>query len=406
MPSVTMIDGMRPAVTSTPLIAPQRAPTATPASRGRIRPPVLKATAPAATAHRPIIEPVEMSISPHSMTWLTASAMIPSTATEIPMDSKLDPLRNLSLLSEKATTSTARNTRAGASGRTINLRKASPEEVPRCSAGARASVIAHTLSRVIGSRAISSSGGRGHHVLLRGFFSLELTGDAALSHDHDPVGHREDFFQLRGNEEAGFTLHGEVVYEAVDLRLCSHVDTSCRLIEEQDGRLAGQRFRQDHLLLVATRETADRLGHLGPPNREVLGEPVGCLPLRPGHEPEPGDPVQDAQRNVVLYGERQDEPLRTPLLGHVEYAALHSRLGRVYPNVLAVDPYLSVLRRMDAKDALGHFAPAGPDESGQPHDLTPAHGEVYVFELTGSAQATYLEGYLAGAVRAPGEQLV
>src|SRR5918912_244634 len=151
-----MMDGMRPAVTNTPLIAPQRAPTATP-----------------------------------------ASAMIPSTATEITMDSKLEPLRNVSLLREKPTTSTARNTRAGASGRTMNLRKTSPREVPRCSPGARASVIAHLLSGVIGSGAIPSSGGRGHHVLLRGLFSLELTCNAALSHDHDPVGHREDFFQLR-----------------------------------------------------------------------------------------------------------------------------------------------------------------------------------------------------------------
>src|SRR5919107_3857208 len=204
MPSVTIMDGMRPAGTSRPLTAPASPPAATPASRGRIRPPVLVATAPAATAQRPIIEPVEMSISPHSMTWLTASAMIPSTATEITMDSKLEPLRNLSLLSEKATTSTARNTRAGASGLTINLRKASLGEVPRCSAGARASLIAHPLSGVVRSGAISPSGGRGHHVLLRGFISLELTGDAALSHDHDPVGHRKDFFQLRGNEEDGF----------------------------------------------------------------------------------------------------------------------------------------------------------------------------------------------------------
>src|SRR3712207_459882 len=201
MPSVTMMDGMRPAVTSRPLTAPASAPAATPASRGRIRPPVFVATAPAATAQRPIIEPVEMSISPHRTTWLTAKAMVPSTATEITMDSKLEPLRNLSLLSEKATTSTARNTRAGASGRTINLRKASPGEVPRCSAGALASLIVHLLSCIVGGRSLLSSGGRGHHLLLVSLVPPEFAGDPALPHDHDSIGHREDLLQLGGDEQ-------------------------------------------------------------------------------------------------------------------------------------------------------------------------------------------------------------
>src|SRR5918997_256088 len=239
MPSVTIMEGIRPRVTSTPLTAPASAPTTTPASSGRIRPPVLVATAPAATAQRPIIEPVEMSISPHRITWFTARAMVPNTATETTIDSKLVPLRNLSLLSEKATTSTARNTRAGASGRSINLRSMSPGEVPRCSAGvgARASLIAHLLPGVIGSGAIPSSGGRGHHVLLRGFFPIELSGDVSLPHDQDSIRHREDLLQLGRDEQNGLPLLGEVVYETVDLRLGTDVDAPGRLVEEHNGRL-------------------------------------------------------------------------------------------------------------------------------------------------------------------------
>src|SRR5918997_6136336 len=217
MPSVTIIDGMRPRVTSTPFTAPANAPTATPASSGRIRPPVLVATAPAATAQRPIIEPVEISISPHRMTWLTASAMVPSTATEITIDSKLEPLRNLSLLSEKAATSTARNTRAGASGRNINLRKASPGEVLCCSAGARASLIVRFLSCSVGGRATLPSGGRGHHLLLVSLVPAEFAGDPALPHDHDSIGHPEDLLQLGGDEQDGLPLFGKLVYETVDL---------------------------------------------------------------------------------------------------------------------------------------------------------------------------------------------
>src|SRR3712207_2224976 len=247
MPSVTMMDGMRPAVTSRPLTAPASPPAATPARRGRIRPPVLVATAPAATAQRPIIEPVEMSISPHRMTWLTASAIVPSTATEITMDSKLEPLRNLSLLIEKATTSTARNTRAGASGRTSHRRNAAPA-VPRSAVvGAWTSLIfGPLLSGTIGGRPVLPSGGRGHHVLLVSLVPLELACDLALPHDHDPIGHREDLLQFGRDEQDGLPLFGKLIYEAVDLRLGSDVDSPGRFVEEQDGRLAGQRLRQDH----------------------------------------------------------------------------------------------------------------------------------------------------------------
>src|SRR5215203_4093248 len=325
-----MIDGMRPRVTSRPLIAPQRAPTATPVSRGRIRPPVLMATAPAATAQRPSIEPVEMSISPHRITWLTARAMVPSTATETRIDSRLGPLRNLSLLSEKASARTARNTRAGASGRSINLRKVSLRELPRSSAGvgARTSLIfGCLLSGTVGGRSVCTSGSCGHHLLLVGLAPPELPSDVSLPHHHDSVRHREDLLELRGDEQYGLASLGQVVYEAVDLRLGSHVDAPGGLVEEQDGRPAGQRFGQDHLLLVATREPAHRVRQLCSPDRELLGEPVGCLPLRPGHETQPGDAVQDAQGDVVLDGERQDQPLRATLLGHVEYAPLHGRLG-------------------------------------------------------------------------------
>src|ERR687898_1137853 len=236
MPSVTIIDGMRPRVTSIPLTAP--------ASGGRIRPPVLVATAPAATAQRPIIEPVEMSISAHRITWLTARAMVPSTATETTMDSRLEPLRNLSLLTEKATTRTARNTRAGASGRTIHRRKPVPMAPPSAVVGARASLIfGCLLSRTIRGRPVFTAGGRGHHHLLIDLASPELAGDLALPHDHDSIRHREDLLQLRRDEQYGLPLLGELVYEAVDLRFGSNVDAPGRFVEEQDGRLAGQRFR-------------------------------------------------------------------------------------------------------------------------------------------------------------------
>src|SRR5215208_223040 len=405
MPSVTMIAGMRPSVTRAPLIAPARAPTATPARSGRRIPPVESETAPAAIAQRPSIEPVEMSISAHSMTWLTARAMTPSTATESTIDSRLEAVRNLSLASVKATRRTARNARAGAAGRARNLRTDSPPAPPRSvGVGARVSLIAGLLSLVVGS--VASPGGGGHDPLLRGSFSLELSGDAAFAHDQDPVGHGEDLLQLGRYEQYGLALPGQVVYEAVDLRFGTHIYTAGRLVEQQDRRLAGQRLGHDHLLLVAAREPGDGVGHLGAPDGELLGEPVGCLSLRPGYEPEARDALQDAQGYVVLDGEGQDQALRAPLLRHVEYAPIHRRLRRADPGLFPIHEYLAELWRTDAEDRLGEFGPSCPDEPGEAQNLTPAQLQVHVRKLTLSGQPPHLEGNLAGVVRMPAEQLV
>src|SRR5215218_9315510 len=397
MPSVTMMAGMRPSVTSAPLRAPASPPTATPASSGRRIPPVESETAPAAIAQRPSIEPVEMSISPHNITWLTARATTPSTATESTIDSRLEAVRNRSLASVKATRRTARNARAGASGRTRNLRSTAS---PARSADARASLIAGLLSGPLAAPC-----GGGHDPLLRGPFPIELSGEAPFAHDQDPVGHRKDLLQLGRYEQYGLAFFGQVVHEAVDLRLGAHVYPAGRLVEQQDGRFAGQRLGDDHLLLVAAREPGDRVGHPGAPDGELFGEPVGDLPLRAGHETEPGDAIQDAQGDVVLDGEGQDQTLRTPLLRHVEYAPLHGRLGRADPGLLSVHEYLAVLRRTDAEDGLRQLGAARPDEPGEAQDLTPAQRQIHVSKLAFPGESPDFERHLAGLVRVPGEEL-
>src|SRR3712207_684363 len=151
------------------------------------------------------MEPVDMSISPARMTWLTARAMVPRTATEVRIDSRLEPLKNLSLLSEKPTSRTARNTRAGASGRAMNLRKASLRvpPVPSAGVGARASLMVTLLSGAAGSRASPAPRRRGHDVLLRGLFPLELPGEASLPHNQNPVGHGENLFERSEERRVG-----------------------------------------------------------------------------------------------------------------------------------------------------------------------------------------------------------
>src|SRR5215207_5512326 len=253
IPSVTMMEGIRASVTRVPLIAPQRAPTAT--SSGNRNPPVLCAAAPPATAQRPSIEPVEMSISPQRTTWFTARAMTPSTATEVRMDSRLGTLRNLSLSIEKATTSKIRKASAGVSGRPRYRRNRASASVPATR------VLA---SLILGNLLLSTAGSRGHHALLGRLSPRELARDTALAHHKHAVSHRKYFLQLGGDQQDCLALLRQVVHEAVDLRLGPDVDAPRRLIQQQDVRAAGERLGDYFQLLGDHREPVHGVGDLRP----------------------------------------------------------------------------------------------------------------------------------------------
>src|SRR5215212_7691363 len=347
MPSVTIMEGMRPSVTRVPLIAPHRAPTATAASSGNTNPPTLVATAPPATAHRPSIEPVEMSISPQRTTWLTARAITPSTATEIRMDSRFVTLRNVSLKTEKTTTSRIRKASAGVSGRPSTRRNLVPPSA--FAAWVPASlVIRHLL--------LGTAGGRGHHLLLGRLIPRELAGDATFAHHQDAVRHREYLLELGGDQQDRLALLRQIVHETVDLRFRPDIDAARGLIEQQHVGFAGERLCYDDLLLVAPREPAHGIRGLRALYGELSHVPIRDTAFGAGHKPEPGDAVEDAQGDVVLDGERQNEPLRASLLGHVEDPALHRGLGGAYLGLLTVDQNLTRVGVAYAEIFLGQTA--------------------------------------------------
>src|SRR5918994_2094893 len=216
-----MMEGIRPSVTRVPLIAPQRT------------------------------------------TWFTARAMTPSTATEVRMDSKLGTLRNLSLSTEKATTSKTRKASAGVSGRPRYRRNRASPSAP-----------ATRASLILGNLPPGGAGSRGHHVLLGRISPRELARDTALAHHQHAVGHREYLLQLGGDQQDRLALLRQVVHEAVDLRLRPDVDAPRGLIQQQDVRLAGERLGDDDLLLVAPREPVHRRGDLSAPYGQLFHEPI------------------------------------------------------------------------------------------------------------------------------------
>ena len=98
----------------------------------------------------------------------------------------------------------------------------------------------------------------GQNAFLRGLFRRKLTHHAAFIHDHDPVGHAENFGQIRGNHDDGLSLARKLGNEMVNFLLGADVNAACRLVENQNVHIARQPLRQNHLLLVAAGEAVGR----------------------------------------------------------------------------------------------------------------------------------------------------
>ena len=74
------------------------------------------------------------------------------------------------------------------------------------------------------------------------------------AHDEDAVGEAEHLLELGRDQDHAAAVGGELGQEVVDRALGADVDAARRLVGDQHVRLAEQRPREQHLLLVAARE--------------------------------------------------------------------------------------------------------------------------------------------------------
>src|SRR5215207_5666411 len=93
-----------------------------------------------------------------------------------------------------------------------------------------------------------------HHVRFGGLAAGELADDAPFVEDQDAVADADGLLDLRGGEEQGQPLPGQLVAQEIDLGFRADVDTSGGVVEDQDLGTGRQPFGDHHLLLVATRE--------------------------------------------------------------------------------------------------------------------------------------------------------
>src|SRR5699024_2429311 len=76
-------------------------------------------------------------------------------------------------------------------------------------------------------------GGERHDVLLGGVLAVDEAGDAAVAHDHDPVGHTDDLAHFGGDHDDALAGFGQFGDDTVDLILGADVDAAGGLIQDQ-----------------------------------------------------------------------------------------------------------------------------------------------------------------------------
>jgi hypothetical protein len=103
------------------------------------------------------------------------------------------------------------------------------------------------------------AGGAGHDLFLIQFFATEFTRFPPFMQHQDAVAHAEDFRQFGRDHDDRLARLGQCRHDLVHLGLGTDVDAACRLVENEDLRLAEQPFGEHHLLLIAAAQRIDVL---------------------------------------------------------------------------------------------------------------------------------------------------
>ena len=113
-------------------------------------------------------------------------------------------------------------------------------------------------------------------------------GDHPQVHDRDGVGHVADDGEIvRDEQEPDFELARELDQEVRDLCLRRSIERGQRLVENDDGRVRGERARDGYALPLATRELVRITAGGGIRQPYLLEELRRSVPARWGREARP-----------------------------------------------------------------------------------------------------------------------
>ena len=152
----------------------------------------------------------------------------------------------------------------------------------------------------------------------RGEPDLHVQRHAAVAQHDDPVGERERFRDVVGDQDGGeAVLVPDALQQPVHLAAGQRVERAERLVEQQDARVADERAREGDALALAAREHGRPVvGAVGEPDvverrRRRLAPAVGCGRCRrcrsPAAREAAGHPGTAAGRSAAA-----PRPVRSP----------------------------------------------------------------------------------------------
>src|SRR5438093_6721582 len=287
MPSVAMNGGRRPIEIKTPLPIPHASPTSNPIvnASGIDRPAarLLAITAP----ENANTEPTDRSIPAVIIT-----NVIPAATTAIievcsAILSRFETVRKY-----------------GERIQSTKHRLSKPDKVPIC----RFRLILNSAPILLAERAAKD-------LLLSCLTSVKFPTDFPLMHHEDAIAHTQNFGHLRRNHDNRNAICSEPVHEVIDLFLCSHVDSTRRLVKNEDLRLTAQPFAQHDLLLISSAEIYHLLAESRGFDMEVADEFSGKpLLLGAAHNPKLRNLTDAGKTHIRHHGQSQNQALRLSIL--------------------------------------------------------------------------------------------
>src|SRR6478735_10027703 len=193
---------------------------------------------------------------------------------------------------------------------------------------------------------------------------------AAVPHHDDAVAEPEDLLELRGDEDDGHALAGELGDELLDLGLGADVDAASGLVEDQHLGLGDQPAGQQHLLLVASGEVAHQRVGVGRTDVELL-DVVGDQAVPGGlrDRAEPAAAGLQCEQHVVGDGQVADDALRAAVLAGERDVAVDGVPGAAQLAALGADVHLAGVGGVGPEEEPRELGASGAEQAGDPDHL-------------------------------------
>lgn len=77
-----------------------------------------------------------------------------------------------------------------------------------------------------------------HNTFLGCIGNIQFACDGTLTHNNDPVAHRQEFLHFGRNHNNGFPLGNQFIDQVVNLTFCANINASRRLVKDQNIAIA------------------------------------------------------------------------------------------------------------------------------------------------------------------------